>query len=643
MFYGTFRELKTNGVEEKLLKEFQFLEPFPYLWLISGLLTLVVWFGRSKSRKQKLATVFETGGRLDLQLKQQGHRMNYSTLFKIIGFICLCVALMRPVWDPKKIGIEQNGRDLIFVLDVSRSMLAKDSRPNRLEVAKAAIEQCLKSKRGNRYALMAFAGSASIRCPLTRDQRFFRKMLRELSPDSVAQGGTRMEDALTKVVDKLLLDDGESTARDLILISDGEDLGSKPERSINKLNALGVRLLVIGLGDANYGERIPNEKGDAFITYKGREVWTRHRPDVLRALTHLSNQGVFFPIGTGVLNLEAILEQLSHTWPGQAREEAQRTVFTEGYPYAIATAFLFWLLAVLLEMNWNFLKPSLALVLLCLLVISPSISASTKTENSSEVTEADLMEDEPILNVHEAMGRNALNKKDWNLAERVYRTLLEREPISEYEYLLGYALYNNKSFEEASHRFELASRQSSDRGFVIRSRYNAGCSMIQWAFTLEELWLNPEFDEEELEEMMTPEEVFLRAIDEFRKILNEEPQYQKAAWNLEWIIRYLYTDHSKDHNQDQQQQRQKEGDQESSEEESKSEDQESEEEQEQKSENEGQPSDKNLSGDRMLKLSQLSLPPPAASPEEILAQEQQNQLKREKGKSREQAKVEKDW
>ena len=190
--------------------------------------------------------------------------MSLASTLKWMACLSLLCGLDAPGLEPEKIGVEQNGRDLIFVLDVSRSMLAKDCRPNRLEVAKAAIEQCLKTKSGNRYALMAFAGSASIRCPLTRDQRFFRKMLREISPDSVAQGGTRIEDALTKVVDKLLLDDDESSsASDLILISDGEDLGSKPERSVSKLNALGVRMLVIGLGDSEYGERIPEDNGEA--------------------------------------------------------------------------------------------------------------------------------------------------------------------------------------------------------------------------------------------------------------------------------------------------------------------------------------------------------------------------------------------
>lgn len=626
------------------MKEFQFLEMVPLFWLSLGVFVFGLWVLRSRGRKRKLADVFEKGGKLDLQLRQQSLRVWIGQLFKGLGFVCFCLALMRPVWNPVQMGVEQSGRDLIFVLDVSRSMLAKDCRPNRLEVAKAAIEQCLKNNRGDRYALLAFAGSASIRCPLTRDQRFFRKMLSEISPDSVAQGGTRIEDALTKVVDKLLLDDEESTARDLILISDGEDLGSKPERSMNKLNALGVRMLVIGLGDADYGERIPNDEEDGYVTYKGKEVWTRHRPDALRALTNLSNQGVFFPIGTGALNLELILEQLSHAWPGQAREEAKRTVYTEGYPYMIALGFLFWLLAMVMEINWIFLRSKMSVAVLFLVAFAIPHSAYASNLQLDVKPESQVEDELPSSWIRPSKAMTALEKKDWTLAERILRQLVEKEEQPQHEYYLAYALHQNKSFEEASHHFEMASRKSDDRKLVIQSRYNAACSMIQWAFELEELWLNPEFDEEELEEMMTPEEVFERAIDELRIILREESKHPKAAWNLAWLMNYLYSEEDQDQDQQQQQQqRQQDGDQEKSEEESEGENQESEEEQEGESDNEGQPSDKNPSGDRMLKTSQLSLPPPAASPEEILAQEQQNQLKREKGKSGERSKVEKDW
>ena len=146
--------------------------------------------------------------------------------------------------------------------------------------------------------------------------------------------------------------------------------------------------------------------------------------------------------------------------------------------------------------------------------------------------------------------------------------------------------------------------------------------------------MDPTLDEEELEELMTPEEVFSQAISSFREVLWAAPEHRDAAWNLEWVMRFMYTDEENQDDQNQQnQQNQKEGEQKDSDQESEGESEESEEQQEGESDEEGKPSDKNPSGDRMLKMSSLSLPPPAASPEDILSQEQENQLKREKAKT----------
>jgi len=626
------------------LREFQFLESFPLAWVVLILTVGLTGFVYSQRRRKQLSEVFEQGGYLNTLALSQQRRLGCSKLLYSLGALLACMALMRPVWNPVQVGVAQNGRDLIFVLDVSRSMLAKDSRPNRLEVAKAAIEQCLNSKRGDRYALMAFAGSASIRCPLTRDQRFFRKMLLEMGPDSVAQGGTRIEDALTKVVDKLLLDEGEDAARDVILISDGEDLGSKPERAINKLNALGVRLLVIGLGDSEYGERIPNSDGNGYVTYKGKEVWTRHQPEALRELTKLSNQGVYFPIGTGALNLQAILAQLSHTWPGKNREEAQQTRYTEGYPYLIALTCLCWLFALVLESNWSWQKqvPVFASVVLGLGLLNVESLQASESNSSQPTAESPLEELAPLKEVSIRKAMATLLTQDWAMAERLYGALAERENEPVHEYHLGYAQLKNKKYDQAVRSFENAALKSERKDFIIQARFNAASALLQWAFELEELWKNPELDEEELEEMMTPQEVFQRAIRVYRDILWEQPQYTRAAWNLEWCMRYLYRDEDSQHNKNQQQQQQQ-GEKQKAEEQSKSDKEKSDDEKDGEGEGEGQPSDQNPAGDRMLKMSSLSLPPPAASPEEILAQEQQNQLKRDQSKSGERAKVEKDW
>ena len=92
----------------------------------------------------------------------------------LAALACVVVALARPRWNPRPYEVERRGRDLVIALDVSRSMLAADLFPNRLEMARIAIHEALPALAGQRLALVTFAGSASVRVPLTLDHGFVR-------------------------------------------------------------------------------------------------------------------------------------------------------------------------------------------------------------------------------------------------------------------------------------------------------------------------------------------------------------------------------------------------------------------------------------------------------------------------------------
>jgi len=166
------------------------------------------------------------------------------------GFLILAIA--RPTWKDVWVDTSGAGRDVVFLLDVSRSMLGTDAGPNRLESAKTAIRDCVKTLQGDRVALVAFSGSASIRCPLTSDLAFFYDKLEEAHPDfipagEVRVGGTRIGDAIRKTTEKLFTADRKGF-QDLILMTDGEDQQSSPEATVERLGHLGVYLIAIGIG-----------------------------------------------------------------------------------------------------------------------------------------------------------------------------------------------------------------------------------------------------------------------------------------------------------------------------------------------------------------------------------------------------------
>jgi len=232
------------------------------------------------------------------------------------------LALARPAWDLQEQPLQETGRDVIFLLDVSRSMLAEDLHPNRLENAKTAILDCIEGLAGDRVGLVLFAGSAEIRCPLTGDYDYFRMALRQAAPESVAAGGTRLANALEKVADKLI-DPATPGLQDVILITDGEDLvaGADELEAAQMLSDAGARLVLIGLGDRTRGSRIALEDeatgARSFMKHGHREVWTKLQAETLRQMAAAAAGSTYFEVANGPFDLKHIYRQVM--------EHAQRT------------------------------------------------------------------------------------------------------------------------------------------------------------------------------------------------------------------------------------------------------------------------------------------------------------------------------
>lgn len=232
----------------------------------------------------------------------------------VVLAVASCVtALARPQWGSAAEEFDRSGRDVVFLLDVSKSMLADDLAPNRLERAKLWIEDTLGVVEGDRVSLVAFAGTSSVRCPLTHDYGFFRFALRGITTGSVSRGGTNIGDALrrvrTEVFDLSDTEADESRFRDIVLITDGEDHESFPIEAAQQLGAEGVRIICIGLGDENTGRPIPNPDG-SFVTYEGETVYTKLDPAMLRELARSTPGGTYLNVATGTIRLDTVYRRL---------------------------------------------------------------------------------------------------------------------------------------------------------------------------------------------------------------------------------------------------------------------------------------------------------------------------------------------
>jgi Ca-activated chloride channel family protein len=159
---------------------------------------------------------------------------------------------------------------------------------------------------------VAFAGSARLVCPLTRDYAFFRWAVEGLSPADGGGAGTLIGDAIRKVATDLF-DPLERRFKDLILISDGEDQESFPVDAAAAAAEQGVRIIAVGLGDDQTGSRIPvmdSSGGRSYLTYRGQEVWTRLEAETMRGIALATPGGRYLHAATGAFDLGAIYREL---------------------------------------------------------------------------------------------------------------------------------------------------------------------------------------------------------------------------------------------------------------------------------------------------------------------------------------------
>ncbi len=290
------------------MSRIDFAEPIylNLIWLLPLALLFHIYCFRKKDRELSKfgdpRLLEKTGFRVDAR-----PRWTKAALITAASLL-LIISLARPRWDPEPLKAEANGRDIVFVLDVSRSMLARDVQPNRLEKAKLIISEFLQSHAQDRVALLAFAGSPVLVCPPTLDQGFFRLALEDLGVKSVPRGGTRIGDALRMAATEVFSDHLDRP-EDIILITDGEDRGHSAADAAARAGKAGMRLIAVGLGDTGEGERIPivNKQGEpAFLEYRGRQVWTRMNPILLSKLARETPDGRFFDGGAKDFSLDRV-------------------------------------------------------------------------------------------------------------------------------------------------------------------------------------------------------------------------------------------------------------------------------------------------------------------------------------------------
>jgi len=288
----------------------QYIHMLFLLWSIPAFIAIYIYAGQK--RRQALNRFIDAGLMEKIHISVSPAKRRWKAVLIILAMVFIILAASRPAWNPKPETVERRGRDVVFLLDVSKSMLAEDLKPNRLERAKLAISDCIDVLEGDRVALVAFAGTAAVKCPLTLDYGFFRMMTDTISTDNISRGGTMIGDAIRTTL-KTVFDDQVKEYKDIVLITDGEDHDSFPVEAAKLAGEKGVRIIAIGLGDENEGRRIPitNAKGEkTFLKYKEKEIWTKLDADTLRKMVNMTPGGKYLNVATGTIDLGNVYQKL---------------------------------------------------------------------------------------------------------------------------------------------------------------------------------------------------------------------------------------------------------------------------------------------------------------------------------------------
>jgi Ca-activated chloride channel family protein len=264
-------------------------DPF-YLWLLPVVAALgVLLFVLLRRRAQALRAFAEAGLVERLAPDVDRRRVGRRTLVRLAVLLLIALALAGPKWGFHWQEVKREGIDLIVAIDTSRSMLATDVKPDRLERAKLAVLDLVPLLQGDRIGLVAFAGTAFLECPLTLDYAAFERSLRAVEVGLIPRGGTALARAIDTSLDAFEARHGKYEA--LILITDGEDNEGDVKAAAERAAASGVKIFTVGIGTSE-GELLPLGANGFVKDRRGQVVKSRLNEESLKEIA-LTSGGAY--------------------------------------------------------------------------------------------------------------------------------------------------------------------------------------------------------------------------------------------------------------------------------------------------------------------------------------------------------------
>jgi len=267
------------------------LEEKIWFWLLLVIPVIIVFFLMLQLWKRYVQNKFISKQMLK---KLSPNKSLFKPILKLIvlclAFVCLIIAMVNPKIGTKLETIKREGVDIVFAVDVSKSMLAEDIAPNRLEKSKQLVTQIINNLASDRIGIIAYAAKAFPQLPITTDYAAAKMFLQSMNTDMLSSQGTAIDQAIQLA--RTYYDDDEQTNRVLIIISDGEDHSNIASSVAEEAGEEGIRIFTIGVGDINGGP-IPIKRNGIVLNYKkdnqGETIITRLNEETLKSIASEAN------------------------------------------------------------------------------------------------------------------------------------------------------------------------------------------------------------------------------------------------------------------------------------------------------------------------------------------------------------------
>ncbi|MFN8602479.1 MAG: VWA domain-containing protein [Candidatus Binatia bacterium] len=478
-------------------------------WLLAAVAAaialLLFWRRADRGRRAALERFASPQLLGDLTASVSARRRSVKRALVVAGVLLGGLALAGPQYGFTWEETQRRGIDVLIALDTSRSMLAQDVAPNRLERAKLAVRDLVDQLGSDRVGLIAFAGSAFLQCPLTLDHAAFLESLDALQPGVIPTPGSDLASALRTAEQALATE--QRNVKLLVLFSDGEDLGGSAIEAAKHAAEQGIRVFTVGVGSDN-GELIPvpsAKGGTEFLKDpQGQYVKSKLDAETLRQVAELTG-GFYEPLGRRGEGVAAIYDRALAPLPKEELASRMRRVPIERFQWPLAIALLCLGLEPIVRERVSRGRGRRGAETSGVVVLLGALALAGTAEAAS---------------VREAQRLYADGKYAQALAE--YQAAVGDKPTPQLDFNMGAAAYKAGQYGDAAGAFARA-LGSDDPKLQEQGFYNLGNAQFR---------LGEQTKESKPQQTM---QAWQQALDAYESALKVDPKDEDARYNRDFV------------------------------------------------------------------------------------------------------------